>query len=322
LKGWFWFFFDIFFCFPFLSFGHNLLEIADFGTNPGNLKMYVYSPENLPKNSGVPLVVVLHGCFQNAEAVSETSGWNKLADLNGFVVVYPQQNYTNNASGCFDWFRSKDVNRGRGEVFSIKQMIDYMPNNFGTDSHRVFVSGLSAGAAMAVALMATYPESIKAGAIYAGGPYKVARNAFEAMFVLWLPPNKSPKKWAQRVRSQNPNYKGSYPALIVVHGNRDFVVNIRNSRELIQQWAYLHNVALKSVKIQKEFAGCSKVSRLTYKNQSEKDVIVFYKIKELGHALPIKIGEAENEGGLNDLFSSNIGFHSTYWVAKDFGILK
>lgn len=307
---------------PVFSFGLDITEVEDFGSNPGNLRMYYYKPKNLPDSVKAPVVFVLHGCLQNAENVAELSGWNKLADLNGFYVVYPQQKYTNNSTGCFNWFRKKDITKGSGEVHSIKQMMDYSNKNFGTDSTRVFVAGLSAGAAMAVALMADYPESIDAGAIFAGGPYMAARNGFEGMFVLWLPPNKSPKKWAKRVYKQNPDYKGKYPRLVVFHGRTDFVVNIRNSWELIQQWSYLHHTDPKYDEKKDDFAGAQGITRLAYKDEKNEEVIIFYKIKKMGHALALDPGNSEDQGGKTGMFAKDKNFHSTYWAAYDFGLIK
>jgi len=308
--------------FPVVSFALDITEIENFGSNPGNLKMYYYKPKNLPDSVKVPVVFVLHGCLQNAENVSELAGWNKLADINGFYVVYPQQKYTNNTSGCFNWFRKKDITKGSGEVCSLKEMIDYMNTNFNTDSSRVFVAGLSAGAAMAVALMADYPESINAGAIFAGAPYKVARNAFAAMFVFWLPPNKSPQKWAKRVIKQNPNFTGDYPRMVVIHGRLDFVVFIRNAYELVQQWTALHKTDVKPEKKERPFNKNPDVTRLAYNDAENKEAVVLYIIKGLGHALALKPGNKDDEGGKIGMFAKDKNFHSTYWVAKDFGLIK
>src|ERR1700741_1476115 len=89
----------------------GLKEITDFGSNPGNLKMFIHLPKdtgNVPK----PLVVALHGCSQNAREISRLSGWNKLADINDFIVLYPQQRIINNPSDCFNWFIEHDVQKG------------------------------------------------------------------------------------------------------------------------------------------------------------------------------------------------------------------
>src|SRR5437870_4116551 len=93
------------------------LPIGSFGTNPGNLNMYAYIPQGISANA--PLVVVMHGCTQNATIVSGESGWNTLADRHKFYVVYPEQNSSNNSSYCFNWFQSGDQDRNQGEVLSI-----------------------------------------------------------------------------------------------------------------------------------------------------------------------------------------------------------
>ncbi|MGH8525202.1 MAG: PHB depolymerase family esterase [Gammaproteobacteria bacterium] len=54
----------------------------------------------------------------------------------------------NNALGCFNWFLPGDISRDQGEALSIKQMIDAMKADHGSDSTKVFVTGLSAGGAM------------------------------------------------------------------------------------------------------------------------------------------------------------------------------
>ena len=72
----------------------RLRELTGFGANPGNLRMFAYAPENLPPKA--PLVIALHGCTQTAADYDDGTGWSSLADNLGFVVVYPQQQTTNN----------------------------------------------------------------------------------------------------------------------------------------------------------------------------------------------------------------------------------
>jgi poly(hydroxyalkanoate) depolymerase family esterase len=320
LKLFVCFFSTLFFSVNSLAF--DITEIENFGSNPGNLKMYYYKPKNLVDSLKAPVVFVLHGCLQNAESVSELAGWNKLADINGFIVVYPQQKYANNSSDWFNWFKKKDITHGSGEVHSIKEMIDYMNSNFNTDSSRIFVSGLSAGAAMTVALMACYPEDVNAGAIFAGAPYKVARNPFEALFVFWLPPNKSDGKWAKLVFKQNPDYTGDYPRMVVVHGRLDFVLSIRNAYELVQQWTAVHKTDVKPQKKERPFNKNPDITRLAYNDAENKEVVVFYILKDIGHALALNPGDKPDEGGKLGMFGKDVNFHSTWWVAKDFGLIK
>src|SRR3954447_3026386 len=88
-------------------------RVDRFGTNPGNLAMYVYLPDHRP--IAPALVVALHGCTQSAEDYLAHSGWRELADRDGFVLVLPEQRTTNNLNRCFNWFQESDIRRGSGE---------------------------------------------------------------------------------------------------------------------------------------------------------------------------------------------------------------
>src|SRR5689334_24194822 len=102
-----------------------------------------------------------------------------------FAVVYPQQHPANKTKTCFSRFLPGDIARGDGEALSIREMVEHGLATFGADRRKVFVTGLSAGGAMASVMLATYPEVFAGGAIIAGLPYGCANNvqqAFEAMF--------------------------------------------------------------------------------------------------------------------------------------------
>src|SRR5690606_22545079 len=124
----------------------GLEKVGDFGSNPGALGMYRYAPDGLPAKS--PVVLVLHGCTQDAATYFEGAGWQKAADEGGFSVVAPQQEQANNVNKCFNWFQSGDVARGEGEALSVKQMVDKTVADLDADPSRVYITGLSAGGAM------------------------------------------------------------------------------------------------------------------------------------------------------------------------------
>ena len=65
----------------------QITELKKFGTNPGNLKMFVHIPNSKQGTSSKPLVVVLHGCSQSAESIAAQTGWNKLSDQYGFYEI-------------------------------------------------------------------------------------------------------------------------------------------------------------------------------------------------------------------------------------------
>ncbi len=146
-----------------------LKKLDRFGSNPGALTAWHHVPKQLPPAPA--LVVVLHGCTQTAAGYDIGSGWSALAEDYGFVVLFPEQTRQNNANLCFNWFNAADTRRGHGEVMSIRQMVATMVAEHNIDERRIYMTGLSAGGAMANAVLACYPEVFAGGAIIAGLPY-------------------------------------------------------------------------------------------------------------------------------------------------------
>ena len=308
-------------CVGFCAFAQSgLREIENFGPNPENLFFFIHAPKI--KTEKMPLVVALHGCNQDVATIPWQSGWNKLADENGFCVIYPQQRFLNNPSSCVNWFNEKDVSKNSGESGSIKHMIDFVCDSFSIDRSKIFAYGLSAGAAMTAVVMADSPETFNGGAILAGGPYKMATNVLSAMSAMMSAKNKSSKEWGELILNQNPDYKGKYPRVILVHGKNDKVVNIKNSYELVKQWAYVLQTDTVPTKQIPSFQNNKYVERKSYLNKEKEEQIIFYEIDGLGHALPVDPGEGTFKGGQTGLFAVDKDFFSTYWIAKDFGILK
>ena len=84
-----------------------LVEITHFGSNPGALKMFAFVPEHLQRAPA--LVVVLHGCGQTAAGYDFGTGWSTLAERYGFALLMPEQQASNNANTCFNWFNPEDT---------------------------------------------------------------------------------------------------------------------------------------------------------------------------------------------------------------------
>lgn len=300
------------------SHASDVVEVPAFGENLGNLKMYIYVPKNLPKEN-IPLVIALHGCSQSAQKIADQSGWNDLADRFQFIVVYPQQKYSNNPSGCFNWFRKNDTDQGKGEVSSIQEMVDYTLKNYAINTNNVHAYGLSAGAAMAVSLLATNPSGYKSGAIFAGAPYKMANNALEGAKVMLKPSDKTPEEWANLIPNST-DVALTFPTLIIGHGTKDIVVNIRSSFELLEQWTSVTHCDTIPTSIDSLYHQNPRVSKANYTNSEGETKVIFYLFKDISHALPVDPGLKENQGGETGIFAVDIDFHSTYYIAKDFGL--
>ncbi len=300
----------------------TLFQVNNFGYNPGNLKMFNYFNKEYNKNEPEPLVVVLHGCSQNANDVADLTGWNKLADINNFIVLYPQQKFSNNSNLCFNWFKSKDIDKGEGECESIYQMINYVTENYNVDKNKIFITGLSAGAAMSMALLATHPQTFSAGAIFAGTAYRIANNPATAMSVMFGNRHISNLELAHKVVMQNVEFKGHYPKIVIYQGQNDPVVNRKNASFIISQWSTLCKMDTIPDKIDTNYKNIKDITRFEYQNGDSLTNIIYYEIKNLGHRLLVKPGKNNDEGGKTGLFGLDKGFHSTYQTAIDFGLVK
>lgn len=292
----------------------QLQQISGFGTNPGNLNMYLYAPSNMPASA--PVVVAMHGCTQTATQFATETGWNTLANQHKFYVIYPEQLSSNNSSRCFNWFESGDITRGQGECRSIKSMLEYLAANYSIDASRVFVTGFSAGGGMTTVMLATYPEVFKGGAVMAGLPYKAGIGSTAAFSAMSPGVNKTPQEWGNLVRSQNSSYPGPWPSVAVFHGTSDFTVKNMNLTEVMEQWTNVHGTDATADLTQSSFNGNGNITRKNYHNSSGTPVVVTYDITSMGHVVAIDPGTGSTQGGTTGSYSSDVNFYSCYWAGE------
>jgi len=297
-----------------------MLQLKDFGPNPGELKAYLHLPPDT--TSYLPLVIAMHGCLQDANTYAKETGWNDIADREGFAVLYPEQVQSNNPNKCFSWFLEGDINRDQGETRSIRSMIDQVSKKYKIDQERLFVSGLSAGGAMTAVMMATYPELFRSGAVIAGIPYKASTTLEGALTAMKGEIDQEPDQWEQLVIEQNPSYEGEYPDLVVFHGAEDPVVNRRNMLELAEQWMALHQIPNEEAQVDEAFDGNPDVIRRLYQRPDGKARVATFEVKKLGHALAVNPGTGPKQGGSTGRFSVDADFFVTYWAADFFGLIQ
>src|SRR3954465_10858211 len=289
---------------------NRLYETQSFGANPGQLRMFSYTP--LPPTERSALVVVLHGCGQTAAGYDHGAGWSTLADRYGFALLVPEQQRSNNPNGCFNWFQPEDAQRGRGEASSIREMVEHMVREKGIDPHRVFVTGLSAGGAMTSVMLACYPQTFAAGAIIAGVPYGAASNMQQAFQSMFQCPSRPAEDWGDLVRTAAPRHEGPWPRISVWHGNADKTVIPSNAREILKQWTDVHGLPIAP----SNRAKVDGYPREVWVDQAGNELIESYAITNMAHGTPLATGEGEGACGAAGPFLLQAGISSSYHIAK------
>lgn len=214
-------------------------EAHRFSNGAGSRAYKVYVPAG-PADAPRAIVVMLHGCTQSADDFAAGTQMNRLADEHGFVVVYPEQDAQANASKCWNWFKPQDQQRGQGEPSLIAGIAAEVTQQQGADARRVFVAGLSAGAAMAVVLGETYPELVAAVGAHSGLPYGSAHDVPSAMAAMKGGGAMSARKKAPGAVATPRGKAVQAVPIIVFHGDRDHTVQQSNGAHIVQQAGDAH----------------------------------------------------------------------------------
>ncbi len=191
-------------------------------------------------------------------------------------------------------------------------MITAMEQRHKIDPCRVFVTGLSAGGAMAAAMLANYPDVFAGGAIIAGLPFGTARSvpeAFDRMRGHGLP---TPAALASLVRSAS-GHQAPWPVLSVWHGTSDVTVDPSNSQAIVDQWRIVHGLPEASSRVDAANSFCRRV----WSDPDGRDVIEEYLIRGMGHGTPLSTSiDGENAGP----FMLEAGISSTRKMLDFWGI--
>jgi poly(hydroxyalkanoate) depolymerase family esterase len=217
-------------------------EAHQFTGKAGSRTYKVHEPA-LKSDAPCPMIVMLHGCTQSVDDFAAGTQMNRLADQHGFLVVYPEQPAHANPSKCWNWFQPQDQQRGAGEPSLIAGIAREVAHRHGADPRRIFVAGLSAGAAMALVLGETYPELFAAVGVHSGLPFGSAHDVPSALAAMkgrhggmagaMRPPEAAAgarRKAAQAV------------PVIVFHGDRDHTVQHGNATQIVQQAHQAHGL--------------------------------------------------------------------------------
>lgn len=291
----------------------RLKELPAPRTNPGNLRGLCYVPAGISRP--MALVVVLHGCTQTAALYDEGSGWSRLADRHGFALLFPEQQRANNPNLCFNWFQAADMRRGGGEAASIRAMIDQMADLHPIDRSRIFVTGLSAGGAMASVMLAAYPETFAAGAIIAGLPYGCSSGVNKALEWMAGRGHDTPVEASERIRKAS-SHPGPWPRVSVWHGGADTIVSPGNADRIVGQWLKIHGLPDRPARVDKVDGH----ARRSWVGPDGETIVEHYSISGMGHGVPLSPGTRDGRSGTAGAHMLDVGISSTDRIAGFFGL--
>lgn len=264
-------------------------ERLEFSNHAGARAYKLYVPAGMPA-APRPVVVMLHGCTQTADDFAAGTQMNRLADEHGFLVVYPEQPQQANPSKCWNWFRRQDQMSDAGEPAVIAGITREVAQRHGADLGRVFVAGLSAGAAMAVVLGETYPGLFAGVGVHSGLPYGSAHDIPSAMAAMkggrsGLPGARNLPGAAATVRRK----AAQVVPTIVFHGDRDHTVQHSNAATIVQHAQDAHRaqtagVALLASTQAGMAAGGHRYSRTLFADAQGRVHIEFWTVHGAGHA--------------------------------------
>jgi poly(hydroxyalkanoate) depolymerase family esterase len=234
----------------------------------------------------MPLIVMLHGCTQDPDDFAAGTRMNALADKECCLVVYPAQSANANGARCWNWFDPTHQDADRGEPSLIAGITREVASSYPVDRKRIFVAGLSAGAAMAVVLGATYPELFAAVGAHSGLPLGAAHDvpsAFAAMRGGADPRSRG----GARNRGSRPR-TGAIRATptIVFHGDQDTTVNPTNGSSIVSQalaLAELKGPLTKTVQARKSVNGREYTATI-YRDTTRRSHVEEWILHGAGHA--------------------------------------
>jgi poly(hydroxyalkanoate) depolymerase family esterase len=174
------------------------------------------------------LVVMLHGCDQDAQSFAASTRMNRLARAQGFMVLYPEQERSANVYGCWSWFAIR-TGKAQREAASVLNVVNKVCALHQVNPQRVVVAGMSAGGSMAALLALRYPSSFSAVVMHSGVAPGLATSTASALAAM-----------AGRATGLRPALvcnAGTVPVLLVIQGTTDSVVVSANGTLAAERWA-------------------------------------------------------------------------------------
>ena len=242
----------------------------------------IHTPSFYDTSAPLPLVIALHGRGGNGESMILVTrkGFNKLADKEKFIVVYPDGIELNWNDGRMDEEANDRAHRENiDDVGFISALIDSMITNYNIDPKRVYITGISNGAIMSYRLACEISDKITAIAPVDGNiPYLV----FDGC---------SPSETVSVLAINNLNdplvpFEGGE---IYGHFHRVKLGKVLSVNESIGFWVNRNNCSVNPVVTEepdRDPDDGTRVTRLQYVNDFDGTEVILYAVDGGGHTWP------------------------------------
>jgi poly(hydroxyalkanoate) depolymerase family esterase len=247
--------------------------VEDNYSNPVGSRSYKLFIPSGYHGQPLPLVIMLHGCTQSPDDFAAGTRMNFMAEEQACFVAYPAQRSDANQAKCWNWFRPSDQRRGEGEPSLIAGITRKVMRDYSVDPARVYVAGLSAGAAAAAVMGATYTDLYAAIGVHSGlacGAAVDLPSAFVAM--------------RQGGGSDHRVISGDEQPVptIIFHGDRDTTVHPKNGDQILER-------AMKAASSHKrvhrgQIPGGHSYTRTIYGDANGRGILEHWNIHGAGHA--------------------------------------
>jgi len=222
----------------------------------------LYVPRSYDSSRPAPLVISMHGAAGWPAQQMDMDGWNRLAEREGFLVVYPSGV---DGAGPRFW----RVERGGGlqrDVRFISELIDKLESSYNIDPARIYANGLSNGGGMTFVLSCTLSDRIAAAGLVAA-----------AQTLPW--------RWCTDTRPiPMIAFHGTADPMVPYNGGTSWITpeSFPNVPNWAANWARRNRCAPSPT----ESAVAADVTRHEFTNCADDASVVLYTIRGGGHSWP------------------------------------
>ena len=220
----------------------------------------------------------LHGCTQSPDDFAAGTRMNFIAERRTCFVVYPAQPSEANQAKCWNWFRTEDQQRGTGEPSLIAGITRQIMRDYSVDPKRVYIGGLSAGAAAAAIMGATYHDLYAAIGIHSGLACGAAIDLPSAFVAMRQGGLATSSGFGDTIILTG----GPTVPTIVFHGDRDMTVHPNNADHILEQFA--RTTSRQEMLYRGRVPGGHAYTRTVHADASGRGIFEHWNIHGAGHA--------------------------------------